>query len=211
MESLPRHRTERRRERGGSCDRRDRRQDLVGVQESVGPWDRGQTPVGVHASHESQAPREAASGMAPRSVRSWTPTRGMGSRGEMGLPLPLRIGRSLPATVLAHRRGPWAAGKMPAPHYNQFAIRRRCGVDAKGGAALRPYDPPPFAIRDSPYFSALRSPLAVFRHSLFAIRHSPYLPTRHSPLATRYSPSFAIRYSLFAVFLRSLLAVFFRW
>jgi hypothetical protein len=104
----------------------------------------------------------------------------------MGLPLALRIGRSLCASGLAHRRGQWAAGKMPAPHYNQFAIRRRCGIDANGAAALRPYDPLPLAIRDSPYFP-------------FAIRRISPLPTRHSPLATRYSPSFTIRHSPFAI------------
>jgi hypothetical protein len=120
----------------------------------------------------------------------------------MGLPLPLRIGRSLCASGLAHRRGRWAAGKMPAPHYNQFAIRRRCGVDAKGGAPLRPYDSPPLAIRDSPYFPfAIRriSPLAT-RHSLLAVfRHSLFAIRRISPLAARRSPSFTIRYSPFAI------------
>jgi hypothetical protein len=125
----------------------------------------------------------------------------------MGLPVPLRIGRSLCASGLAHRRGRWAAGKIPAPHYNQFAIRRRCGAAAKGAAALRPYDPAPFAIRRiSPHspLATRHSPLATRRLSLFAIRDSPYFPfvIRHSPFAVfsiRHSPYLPTHHSPFAI------------
>jgi hypothetical protein len=94
---------------------------------------------------------------------------------------------------------------MPAPHYNQSAIRGCWGAAAKGAAALRPYDPAPFAIRHSRFavFSIHHSPFAIFHHSLFAIRNSPYFSARrsllaifhHSPFAIRYSPYFSVRYS----------------
>jgi hypothetical protein len=139
----------------------------------------------------------------------------------MGLALPLRIGSSLCASGLAHRRGRWAAGKIPAPQHNQSAIRGCWGAAAKGAAALRPYDPAPFAIRRISPHSPLAtrySPCFTIRNSLFAIRrifHSPFAVSPHSPLATRHSLLAVFRHSLFAIrrisplaARRSLLAIF---
>jgi hypothetical protein len=114
----------------------------------------------------------------------------------MPCPYPLRTHRSVCTIGLAHPRGRWAAGKIPAPQHNQ------------GGSRTRPYldqHHSRFAIRYSQFF-AIRHSLAL--RSNRQRRNAAPLPiragcgeggSRTRPYLDQYHSPFTIRYSLFAI------------
>jgi hypothetical protein len=143
--------------------------------------------------------------MAPRSVRSWTPTCGTGCRGEAGLPLPFR-GREVavrewprPSPRAMGRRQDAGATLQPVRH-SRLLGRSRQGCSRTAPLRFQPVTAPGFGILFDSLVVSRQGGLRTrpYPDPPFPIPHSPF-PIPHLPFTIRYSPFAAFRCSPGAV------------